>query len=189
MYRRAVAIVVLAVLGCGAWIGLRNEHRAAKDRRDLHELTMTSPWPREKLLVPDDFPPDGTLGWLDRTGLELVFELTISDNRKVPLKWKLHHAGPDGRPEDGVDCAAVAVVTCTDLGDGFTFAVSKQAPNSIPSTALLRVDGDRLLSATVQVPEYVEADALRPVLTRTHRPTDDEVLAVLRRDGYQTDWS
>ncbi|GGM19953.1 hypothetical protein GCM10011608_00700 [Micromonospora sonchi] len=189
MYRRILAVVVVAALCTGGWIGLRIEHRITKDRRDLHDLTRRSPWPREKLLVPDDLPPDGALGWLDRNGLELVFDLAISDTRKVPLRWQLHPTGLDGTPKGDVDCVAIAVVTCADLGDGFTFAVSKQAPNSIPSTALSRVDGDRLLSVIVQVPEYVEADALRPVLTRTHRPTDAELLALLRRDEYETDWS
>jgi hypothetical protein len=40
-----------------------------------------------------------------------------------------------------------------------------------------------VLSVTVQTTEYVEVDALRPVLTRTHRPADAELLALLRHDG------
>jgi hypothetical protein len=105
------------------------------------------------------------------------------------VKWQMHQPEPDGTPNDGANGRAVATVTCTDLGDGSTFAVSKHAPNSIPSTALLWSDRDRVLSVTVQTTEYVEADALRPVLTRTHRPADAELLALLRHDGYQTDWS
>jgi hypothetical protein len=166
VYRRlVVAAAVLAVACSGAWIGLRIEHRSTKDRLDLHELTGESPWPREDLLVPDGLPRDRALGWLDRTGLDVSFDLVIPDGRKVSVEWQMHHPEPDGTLEDAVNCRAVATVTCTELGDGFTFAVSKHAQNSIPSTALLWTDRDRVLSV------------------------DGELLELLRRDGYQTDWS
>jgi hypothetical protein len=189
VFRQILAAVAVVVVCSAGWIGVRTEHRNAKDRRDLLELTSSSPWSRTDLIVPDGLPPGGrALGWLDRTGLDVAFDLA-ADGRKVPVKWQLHHPEPDGTLTDAVDCAATATVTCTDLGDGFTFAVSKQAQNSIPSTALLRSGGDRVLSVTVQTPEYVRADALRSVLTRTHHPTDAELLDLLRHDGHQTDWS
>lgn len=187
MYRRVVALAVLAVVVVcsGAGIALHSEYRSEKDGGDLADLTFTSPWPREQLLVPDDLPARPMQGRLDRTGLELDFDLSVADGRKVPVAWRLD----DPEADDGVDCAAVATITCTDLGDGFTFAVAKQASAGIPYTALVRNEGDRLLTVIVEEPVYVAADALRPVLTNTHRPTDAELLKLLRPDGYQTDWS
>lgn len=189
MHRSLLAVVVALVACAGVGIGLRGEYLAAKDRRDLHDLTLSSPWPREELLVPDVLPADRATGWLDRTGLGAAFDLPVGGGRVVPVVWQQHHPRPDGRLEDGVDCGAVVVVTCTELGDGYLFAVTHQTHNSTPSTALYRFADDRVLSVTVQVPEHVGAEELRPALARTHRPTDDELLDLLRHSGYRTDWS
>ena len=189
MHRSLIVVAAVVVVCAGAWTGLRSQLLDSKDRRDLHDLTRSSPWPREELLVPDRLPPDGAVGWLDRTGFDVSFDLALGHGPEVPVSWRLHRPHPDGRLEDGVDCRAVDIVTCTELGDGYVFAVTRQTHNSTPSTALYRFTPDRVLSVTVQVPRHVAADVLRPALTDTHRPTDEELLDLLRRPGHQTDWS
>lgn len=139
--------------------------------------------------MPDDLPPDGATGWLDDTGLDVAYSIRTGDGRDVPVLWQLHKPDPDGWLEDGVDCGVRKIVTCTDLGDGFTLAVTHKTHNSTPHIALYRFAPGRVVSITVQGPDQVGVDVLRPALTRVHRPADTELLDLLRLPGYQTDWS
>jgi hypothetical protein len=192
MRRLLAGLVVLGlVLLCSvAWILLTVEHGNAKDRRDLSDLTRNSPWPHEQLLVPDGVSFDDSSAWLERTGLKVAYDLRLSGGRKVPVVWQQHHPEPDGSLPDGEDCRAVAILTCTDLGGGFTLIVTHKTGNSTPHVALYRRGpGDRIISVTVQGPDAVGAGDLRPALTHVHHPTDAELLGLLRFPGYQTDWS
>ena len=90
---------------------------------------------------------------------------------------------------DGVDCATPRLRTCTDLGGGSTLIVTHDTDNSDPSIALYRTDGATVRAIEVQGPDPVGVDELTAALTRAHRPSDAELLDLLRHDGYQTDWS
>lgn len=159
-----------------------------KDRRDLADLTRPSPWPREQLLVPDDLP-DEALGSLDSTGLSVAFPLTTRDGRTVPVVWQMHNPLPDGMLWGGADCRAVAIVTCTDIGDGFTLVETRDTDNSDFHIAVYRFASEPITSITVQGPDRVATADLVEVLIHTHTPTDAELLDLLRPDGYQTDWT
>lgn len=192
MIRLRVPLLVFAllVLVCaGGYAALRSADHDAKDRRDLSDLTRSSPWPAEELLVPDDLPRSGVVGWLDRLGLDIAYDLRTRDGREVPVVWQQHQPAPDGSLADGVDCGVRTIHVCTDAGDGLTLVVTRDTDNSDPATALYLFAGDQVLSVSVQGPDPVTVDDLRAPLTRTHHPSDGELLALLRRPGHQTDWS
>ncbi|MFG1888896.1 hypothetical protein ACGFIR_13610 [Micromonospora sp. NPDC049051] len=188
--RLPLLVLALLVLVCaGGYAVLRSAYHDEKDRRDLSDLTRSSPWPPDDLLIPDDLPRSGTLGWLDRLGLDIAYGLRTRDGRTVPVVWQQHHPAPDGSLADGVDCDVRTIYVCTDAGDGLTLVVTRDTDNSDPATALYLFGADQVLSVSVQGPDPVTVDDLRAPLTRTHHPSDDELLALLRRPGYQTDWS
>ncbi|GAA1382946.1 hypothetical protein [Catellatospora chokoriensis] len=94
-----------------------------------------------------------------------------------------------GEPMWSVSRKARAVAICVDLGDAYTYVKVLDTDNSDPATIVRRLEGGRLLSASLtgDHPEYL--DRLRGVVTDLHTPTDAELLSILRPDGYQTDWS
>ncbi|MET8307369.1 hypothetical protein [Micromonospora sp. NPDC005173] len=189
-HRRLVLVaLVLIVVGGLGYAGLRTAYHHAKDQRDLADLTRTSPWPREQLLVPDGVTRPGTVGWLERGGLDIAYPLRTADGRAVPVLWRLRVPQPATGLPDGVDCDTPRLRTCTDLGGRGTLIVTHQTDNSDPSTAVYRTDGGRVRAIEVQGPDPVEVDDLIAALTRVHPPSDVELLDLLRHDGYQTDWS
>ncbi|MGC4814340.1 hypothetical protein ACLQ29_27740 [Micromonospora sp. DT228] len=183
-----VALVLLVVCGVG-YAGLRSAYHDDKDQRDLADLTRSSPWPREHLLIPDDVTRPGTVGWVDRGGLNIAYALRTADGRSVPVLWRLRVPQPATGLPEGVDCAVPRLRTCTDLGDGRTLVVTHDTDNSDPSIALYRADGATVRAIEVQGPDPVGVDDLSAALTRVHPPTEAELLDLLRHDGYQTDWS
>ncbi|MEU8421112.1 hypothetical protein AB0C15_09585 [Micromonospora sp. NPDC048835] len=187
--RLILAAVLLLVVGGIGYAGLRTAYHNAKDQRDLADLTRSSPWPRDQLLIPDDVTRPGTVGWLDRGGLDIAYPLRTADGRKVPVLWRLGVPQPASGLPDGVDCDTPLLRTCTDLGGGSTLVVTHDTDNSDPSIALYRADGARVRAIEVQGPDPVGVDELATALTRVHGPSDAELLDLLRRDGYQTDWS
>ncbi|WP_327040569.1 hypothetical protein OG400_23435 [Micromonospora ureilytica] len=183
-----VAVLLLVVGGIG-YAGLRVEYHHAKDQRDLADLTRSSPWSRDQLLIPDDVTRPGTVGWLDRGGLDIAYSLRTADGRAVPVLWRLRVPQPASGLPDGVDCTTPRLRTCTDLGGGSTLIVTHDTDNSDPSIALYRTEGATVQAIEVQGPDPVEVDELTAALTHAHRPSDAELLDLLRHDGYQTDWS
>ncbi|MFE9957472.1 hypothetical protein [Micromonospora sp. NPDC005299] len=183
-----VALVLLVAAGLG-YAGLRVAYHRAKDQRDLVSLTGLSPWPREQLLIPDGSARPGNVAWLDRGGLEVAHDLDAGDGRTVPVVWGLRVPQPGTGLPEGVDCGSSRLRTCTDLGDGELLIVTHRTDNSSPSTALYRTDGARVRAVEVQGPDPVGVDTLRAALDRVHRPTDAELLELLRHEGYRTDWS
>ena len=150
-HRRLVLVaVVLLIAGGIGYAGLRIEYQHAKDQRDLADLTRSSPWPRERLLIPDDAVRPGTVGWLDRGGLDIAYPLRTADGRAVPVLWRLRVPQPTTGLPDGVDCDTPLLRTCTDLGGGSTLVVTHDTDNSDPSTALYRNDGDTVRAIEVQ---------------------------------------
>jgi hypothetical protein len=89
------------VLACSAtWILLTVERGNAKDRRDLSDLTRSSPLPREQLVVPEGVPADGSIAWLDGTGLGVAYDLQpspASTTRRTP-NCSACYVFPDTRP-------------------------------------------------------------------------------------------
>ncbi|MCG5471239.1 hypothetical protein LADH09A_005223 [Micromonospora sp. LAH09] len=183
-----VALVLLVVGGIG-YAGLRTASHRARDQRDLADLTRSSPWPREHLLIPDGVTRPGTVGWLDHGGLDIAYPLRTADGRAVPVLWRLRVPQPATGLPDGVDCDTPRLRTCTDLGGGRTLVVTHQTDNSDPSSALYRTDGARVRAIEVQGPDPVAVEELNAALSRVHPPSDAELLDLLRRDGHQTDWS
>ncbi|WP_328416648.1 hypothetical protein OG470_27045 [Micromonospora sp. NBC_00389] len=85
-HRRLVLVaLVLIVVGGLGYAGLRTAYHHAKDQRDLADLTRTSPWPREQLLIPDGVTRPGTVGWLERGGLDIAYPLHTAHGRAVPV--------------------------------------------------------------------------------------------------------
>ncbi|NES13666.1 MULTISPECIES: hypothetical protein [Micromonospora] len=188
--RLALVALVLLVVGGIGYAGLRAAyHRAAKDQRDVAALTGSSPWPREQLLIPDGSARPGNVAFVSDDGLEVAYHLDPGDGRSVPVLWGLRVPQPRTGLPEGVDCGSPRLRTCTDLGGGELLMVTRKTDNSNPSTALYRADGGRVRSVEVQGPDPVEVDALRAALDRVHRPTDAELLELLRHEGYRTDWS
>ncbi|WP_157563184.1 hypothetical protein [Micromonospora chokoriensis] len=187
--RLVLAAVLLLVVGGIGYAGLRIEHHHAKNQRDLADLTRLSPWPRDQLLIPDDVTGPGTVGWLERGGLDIAYQLRTADGRTVPVLWRLRVPQPARGLPAGVDCGSPRVRTCTDLSGGSTLIVTHDTDNSDPSIALYRTDGAKVRAIEVQGPDPVGVDELTAALTRVHRPSDAELLDLLRHDGYQTDWS
>ncbi|MEU4481762.1 hypothetical protein AB0F68_27415 [Micromonospora sp. NPDC023966] len=187
--RLALVVLVLLVVGGLGYAGLRAAYHRAKDQRDVISLTGGSPWPREQLLIPDGTARPGNVAWLDRGGLEVAYDLGVGDGRSVPVMWGLRVPQPETGLPEGVDCGSPRLRTCTDLGAGETLIVTRKTDNSSPSTALYRADGGRVRAVEVQGPDPVEVGTLRAALDRLHRPTDAELLELLRHEGYRTDWS
>ncbi|RKN21405.1 hypothetical protein D7147_11660 [Micromonospora musae] len=189
--RLTLVVLALLVLGGAGYAGLRTAYHRAKDERDLIDLTRQSPWPREQLLIPDAVARPGkrNVAWLHRGGLEIAYDLDVGHGRTVPVVWGLHVPQPGTGLPEGVDCGSPLLRTCTDLGGGETLIVTRRTDNSDPSTGLYRTDANRSRAVEVQGPDPVEVDVLRAALDRVHRPTDAELLELLRHDGYQTDWS
>ncbi|GAB3247087.1 hypothetical protein RMN56_26905 [Micromonospora halotolerans] len=187
--RLALIALVLLVAGALGYAGLRIAYHRAKDQRDVVSLTGLSPWPREQLLIPDGSARPGNVAWVDRGGVEVAYQLDTGDGRTVPVVWGLRVPQPDTGLPEGVDCGSPRLRTCTDLGGGETLIVSHETDNSDPATALYRADGGRVRAVEVQGPDPVEVAALRAALDRVHRPTDAELLELLRHEGYRTDWS
>jgi hypothetical protein len=187
--RLAVVALVLLVVGALGYAGLRAAYHRHTDQRDILDLTRESPWPREHLLIPDGSARPGNVAWLDRGGLEVAYDLDTGDGRRVPVLWGLRVPQPGTVLPEGVDCGSPRLRTCTDLGGGETLIVTHDTDNSDPATALYRADGARVRAVEVQGPDRVEVEALRAALDRVHRPTDAELLDLLRREGYRTDWS
>ncbi|MEV0268024.1 hypothetical protein AB0H43_04540 [Hamadaea sp. NPDC050747] len=180
----ATFAVVVLLLCAGAGVTVWRWRSQEKDRRDLSDLTMGSPWPRTQLLLPDDLPLDRALGEVGRDGFTVSYSV---DGQ--PLGYAIELLDDRGEPVWSVSCGARAVVVCTDLGDGYTHVKVLDTDNSDPATIVRRRDGDRIYSATVagDRPEWIPR--LRGIVTDVHRPSDEELLEILRFDGYQTDWS
>ncbi|WP_328654197.1 hypothetical protein OG598_10255 [Micromonospora sp. NBC_00330] len=183
-----VAVVLLVVGGIG-YAGLRTAYHHAKDQRDLADLTRSSPWSRDQLLIPDDVTRAGAVAWLERGGLDIAYPLRTADGRAVPVLWRLRVPHPASGLPDGVDCGSPRLRTCTDLGGGSTLIVTHETDNSDPSIALYRTEGATVRAIEVQGPDPVGVDELTAALTHAHRPSDAELLDLLRHDGYHTDWS
>jgi hypothetical protein len=104
------------------------------------------------------------------------------------IKYAIHQLTEDNSLEDIFGCGARKVRTCTSLGSDLTKVVTHDTDNSDPSLGLYRHLGNRVISVTGYGGD-TDVDQLVHVLDHTHRPTDAELLRLLRPPGYQTDWS
>ncbi|WP_027342705.1 hypothetical protein [Hamadaea tsunoensis] len=185
MRRGLVIIAVVGLLLCGGLgVTLWQWRSAEKDRRDLSDLTMLSPWPRTQLLLPDGLPLDRAMGDVGSAGLSVSY---VTEDG--PLAYAIEVLDDRGEPVWGVSCGARAVAVCTDLGGGYTYVKVLDTGNSDPATIVRRRDGDRIFSATLLGDHPDRVTDLRAVVTAVHQPSDAELLKILRFDGYQTDWS
>jgi hypothetical protein len=189
--RLAVTLLVVLAACCGTYQWLASEFRQAKDRRDLHDLTRSLLWANETLLVPDAVRHEtDAMAWADAGSFTVTFRKGPEVGHHGPMiEYAIHRKEGDGsEPLDVVSCGATNIVTCTDLGHGLRQVVTHDTDNSDPALALYQDAGSRLIT----VRGYdgpVDVSLLRDVLDHTHRPTDDELLSLLRPPGYQTDWS
>ncbi|WP_370943100.1 hypothetical protein AB5J62_28965 [Amycolatopsis sp. cg5] len=180
--RALVAAGALIAVAAFAAAGI-SSHLREKDRRDLHDLTRSSPWPRAELLVPDGMPH--STGSIDNQGFALSFDLN-----GVPFNYAIRKLERENTFafSGGVDCGATAVVRCTDLGDGFIRMDAPKIGEGQASVNLYRPAGDRIFGVQA-FGTTADVTALKGMLTRLHRPSDEELLDLIRPDGYQTDWS
>ncbi|MEV6971170.1 hypothetical protein AB0M47_39335 [Hamadaea sp. NPDC051192] len=179
------SVVVLLLLCGGFGAALWHWRSTEKDRIDLSDLTRRSPWPRTQLLLPDRLPLDRAMGDVGPNGLDVSYPAVDG----LPLGYAIELLDERGEPVWSVSCGARAVVVCTDLGDGYTYVKVLDTDNSDPATIVRRRAGDRIYSATVSGDHPERVAELREVVTAVHQPSDEELLDILRYDGYQTDWS
>ncbi|MFJ9683824.1 hypothetical protein ACIRP2_38355 [Streptomyces sp. NPDC101194] len=189
--RSAVTLLVVLAACWGTCQWLASEFRQAKDRRDLHDLARSLPWANETLLVPDAVRHEtDAMAWANTGSFKVTFRKGPEVGHQGPMiEYTMHRKEEDGsEPPDVVSCGATNIVTCTGLGHGLRQVVTHDTDNSDPALALYQDVGSRLIT----VRGYdgpVDVSLLRDVLAHTHRPTDDELLSLLRPPGYQTDWS
>jgi hypothetical protein len=192
-YRARVLIAVsaaLLIVGCaGLALYVRAALADSKDRRDVLDLTSAAPWPRDQLVLPDEIPGSGVTGSVGHNGLSLSYPFDGEAGVARMVRYGIEVLDERGESLWGPSCAARAVLACTDLGDGYTLMRIFDTDNSDAATSVRRRVDDQLLVATVAGVHLEDVDRLRRIVTRTHRPTDDELLRILRYDGYQTDWS
>lgn len=184
-----IMLVFALLAGCGVAVaGVRHSFAEAKDRRDLSELTLSSPWSRDQLLLPDQLPATGAMGEVGSGGLSLTYPLDGTAASRL-IEYRIEVLDEHGEPLWDVSCTAYAVVVCTELGDGYTLVRELDTGNSDPATSVRRRVGDRQFAARVLGDHSEDVPLLRSLVTHTHRPTDAELLRILRPRGYRTDWS
>lgn len=190
--RRTVAVVVAAAVvtvgGCTVFQCVQGGLERAKDRRDLADLTRPAPWPRDELRIPDGTPRAGAQGETYESGFSFSFPLPTADDPRALATYRMFQPADDGSlAAEGANCAA-KILSCTDIGNGITKVVTHRTGNSAASVALYQPHGDRVFSVAVNG-VHADQSRLRRLLTRTHPATDEELLRILRRPGYRTDWS
>ncbi|WP_433916369.1 hypothetical protein [Streptomyces sp. NBC_01744] len=188
--RLAVALLVVLAACWGTYQWLASEFRQAKDRRDLHNLTRSLPWANETLLVPDAVRHEtDAMAWANAGSFKVTFRKGPQVGGHGPMiEYAMHRKEEDGsEPVDVVSCGATKIVTCTDLGHGLRQVVTHDTDSSDPALALYQ-DAGSLLITVRGYDGPLDVSLLRDVLAHTHRPTDDELLSLLRPPGYQTDW-
>lgn len=185
----ALAVVVLAALGWGAYAWLDSSFQDTKDRRDLSSLTGLLPWDHDELRVPDatlrEDDADATAGKLS---FSVIYRMGPDTEDGPVIHYERHHVTDGNTFEDIAGCGASAIRTCTTVGDAETLAITYDTGNSDPGLALYRDLGNLVVSVSGQ-PGAVDSRLLRHVMDHTHRPTEAELLELLRPPGYQTDWS
>ncbi|MFI8437329.1 hypothetical protein ACIGJO_27025 [Streptomyces sp. NPDC079020] len=183
--RSAVVLLVVLAAGWGTYQWLASEFRQAKDRQDFHDFTRSLPWATETLLVPDAVRDESdAMAWAGAGSFKVTFRKGPQVGGHGPMiEYAMHRKEGDGsEPFDVVSCGATNIVTCTDLGHGLRRVVTHDTDNSDPGLALYQDAGSRLIT----VRGYdgpVDVGFLRDVLAHTHRPTDDELLSLLRPPG------
>ncbi|MFW5418879.1 hypothetical protein J0910_19880 [Nocardiopsis sp. CNT-189] len=181
--RRALLAGALALVVLGAWQWAA-EHRA-QDRRDLRDLTSVLPWEPGELLVPDAASAEeDAMGWAEPRAFTVVYRAGPETGDGPMIDYTLYDPSGPGEAEYGPWCGAVEVRSCTDLGGGLVEAVTRDTANSDPALALHRDLGDRAVTVTAYDGE-ADTAFLRDVLEQVHTPTEDELLELLRRDGYR----
>jgi len=183
--RRAVLAGVLVLVVLGAWQWAAAERREARDRRDLEELTAALPWEPGELLVPDAASAEeDAMGWAEARAFTVVYRAGPESGDGPMIDYTLYDPAGPGEAEHGPWCGAVEARGCTDLGGGLTGSVTRGAAGGDAALALHRDLGDRAVTVTAY-DGRADTALLRDVLEHLRTPTEDELLELLRRDGYR----